>query len=42
MNAIVAVDRNWGIGRNNDLLVHLPGDLKYYKEKTLHGCEAFF
>ncbi|MBQ6401148.1 MAG: dihydrofolate reductase [Firmicutes bacterium] len=35
MNAIVAVDRNWGIGRNNDLLVHLPGDLKYYKEKTL-------
>ena len=35
MNAIVAVDRNWGIGRNNDLLVHLPGDLKYYKEKTI-------
>lgn len=35
MNAIVAVDRNWGIGRNNNLLVHLPGDLKYYKEKTL-------
>ena len=34
MNGIVAVDRNWGIGRNNDLLVHLPGDLKYYKEKT--------
>ena len=35
MNAIVAVDRNWGIGRDNDLLVHLPGDLKYYKEKTI-------
>lgn len=34
MNAIVAVDRNWGIGKDNDLLVHLPGDLKYYKEKT--------
>lgn len=35
MKAIVAVDRNWGIGKGNDLLVHLPGDLKYYKEKTL-------
>lgn len=35
MNAIVAVDKNWGIGKDNDLLVHLPGDLKYYKEKTL-------
>lgn len=35
MNAIVAVDRNWGIGRDNDLLVHLPGDLKYYKSKTI-------
>lgn len=34
MNAIVAVDRNWGIGKDNDLLIHLPGDLKYYKEKT--------
>ncbi len=35
MNAIVAVDRNWGIGRDGDLLVHIPGDLKYYKEKTI-------
>lgn len=34
MNAIVVVDSNWAIGRNGDLLVHLPGDLKYYKEKT--------
>lgn len=34
MNAIVAVDRNWGIGKDNGLLVHIPGDLKYYKEKT--------
>ena len=29
MNAIVAVDRNWAIGKDGDLLVHLPGDLKY-------------
>ncbi|MEG0291893.1 MAG: dihydrofolate reductase [Anaerovoracaceae bacterium] len=35
MNAIVVVDKNWNIGRDGDLLVHLPGDLKYYKEKTL-------
>ena len=34
MNAIVVVDRNWAIGREGNLLVHLPGDLKYYKEKT--------
>ena len=41
MNEIVAVDKNWGIGRNNDLLVHLPGDLKYYKAKTLGKCVIF-
>ena len=35
MNAIVVVDQNWGIGRDGNLLVHLPGDLKYYKEKTI-------
>ena len=35
MNAIVAVDEDWGIGRNGKLLAHLPGDLKYFKEKTL-------
>lgn len=35
MKSIVAVDRNWGIGKDGDLLVHLPGDLKYFKEKTL-------
>ena len=35
MNAIVAVDRNWAIGKDNDLLIHLPGDLKYYKETTI-------
>ena len=34
MNAIVACDRNWGIGKNNDLLVKIPGDMKYFREKT--------
>jgi len=35
MNAIVIADQNWGIGRSGKLLAHLPGDLKYFKEKTL-------
>ena len=34
MNAIVIVDKNWAIGKNGGLLVHLPGDLKYYRQKT--------
>lgn len=35
MNCIVVADQNWAIGKDNGLLVHLPGELKYYKEKTL-------
>ena len=35
MKAIVVVDKNWGIGKNGDLLVHLSGDLKYFKERTV-------
>lgn len=34
MNAIVVVDKNWAIGKEGGLLMHLPGDLKYFKEKT--------
>ena len=34
MKTIVAVDKEWGIGKNNDLLFHLSQDLKYFKEKT--------
>ncbi len=36
MNMIVAVDRQWAIGKEGELLCHLPGDLQYYKEKTLN------
>jgi dihydrofolate reductase len=35
MNLIVAVDKNWAIGRNNDLLVRIPADQKYFREKTI-------
>ena len=35
MNAIAAVDECWGIGRNGKLLARLPGDLGYFKDKTL-------
>lgn len=35
MNLIVAVDKNWGIGKNGGLLTHLPQDLKFFKEKTV-------
>lgn len=34
MKTIVAVDNNWGIGKDGCLLCNLPGDLKYFKEKT--------
>lgn len=34
MRAIVVVDRNWGIGRNNDLLFRLPLDMKFFRETT--------
>jgi dihydrofolate reductase len=33
--AIVAVDREWGIGKGGCLPWRLPGDLAYFKEKTL-------
>ncbi len=35
IRAIVAVDKNWGIGKKNDLLFNLPLDMKFFREKTL-------
>lgn len=37
MNAIVAVDRHWAIGREDKLLFHLPADMKRFRSLTLHG-----
>ena len=35
MNLIVAVDENWGIGKKNDLLFHVPEDMKFFRKTTL-------
>ncbi len=35
MNLIVAVDNNWGIGYNNNLLVSIPADKKFFKNMTI-------
>jgi len=37
VTAVVATDLNYGIGKNNKLLWHMPADLKFFKEKTM-GC----
>lgn len=34
MNLIVAVDRNWAIGKDNKLLVSIPDDMKFFRETT--------
>lgn len=34
MNIIVAVDQNWGIGKDNKLLVSIPSDMKHFREET--------
>jgi len=33
---IVAVSENGVIGKNNDLIWHLPNDIQFFKEKTLN------
>ena len=32
---IVAVDENWGIGKDNQLLFHIKEDMQFFKKKTL-------
>lgn len=35
VHAIVAVATDWAIGRQGDLLCHLPADMKHFKEVTM-------
>lgn len=35
MKTIVAVDRNWGIGKDNKLLVSIPADMKFFRQETM-------
>lgn len=34
MKLIVSADENWGIGSNNQLLVHIPEDMRLFREMT--------
>ena len=34
MTAIVCVDKNWAIGRDNALLFHISADLKHFRALT--------
>lgn len=36
MNCIVAVDKNWGIGMNNKLLVSIPADMRFFRDHTIN------
>lgn len=38
VSIIVAVSENNAIGKNNNLLWHLPVDMKFFKETTLGHC----
>lgn len=35
MNVIVAVDKNWAIGKDNKLLVSIPQDMKFFRQTTM-------
>lgn len=34
MNIIVAVDKNWAIGKDNRLMWSIPADMKFFRETT--------
>ncbi|MBQ8295430.1 MAG: dihydrofolate reductase [Clostridia bacterium] len=34
MYAIVHADKEWGIGKNNDMMFSLPKDMKFFRETT--------
>ncbi|MFV0527924.1 MAG: dihydrofolate reductase [Lachnospiraceae bacterium] len=34
MRSIVAVDENWGIGKDNKLLLSIPADMRFFRDTT--------
>lgn len=36
LRAIVHVDKNWGIGKGNDMMFSLPKDMKFFRSTTLN------
>lgn len=36
MQAILHCDKNWGIGKRNDLMFRLPKDMKFFRSETLN------
>jgi len=41
MEVIVAVDKNFGIGKNNSLPWRIPSELRIFKEKTMNNVVVF-
>ena len=37
MNIIVATEKNWGIGKDNDLLFHYKEDMDVFKQLTMYN-----
>ena len=35
IRAIVHADKEWGIGKNNDMMFSLPKDMKFFRETTM-------
>ena len=36
IRAIVHADKEWGIGKNNDMMFSLPADMKFFRQTTLN------
>ena len=41
MELIVAIDENYGIGYEDSLLIHIPNDLKNFKELTTNNIVVY-